>query len=713
VDKNPLAVELAKLSLWLTTFAGDRPLGFLDHHLKCGDSLVGARVEDLGSPPPVILNHRRNNRVAEGQLNLFAHLLSERLPVVMGKVMEIVSRESDSYASIRAKEAADRAVQRLKGPFEAVANLWLSAYFGHEYEPHVYQEALDWIHEPATLFMMDEVLEAEAMAEARCFFHWELVFPEVFFDGYGQPLSEEERGFDAVIGNPPYVATAGIAEVYRAYFRNTCKTSGKEMNTFALFTEAGIAWLNDGGCFSFIVPDSFLNVRSYASLRDYILAHCRVVRLAEIPGGAFAEAVLGKNAIFVLRKEEDAKIRRANMVHIDRYLPERGVVEIDRLVQNRYEDFPDTAFVLSKSLSDLFDKIRQDLPTLDIITDLRDGIKTGDNARFVTDTPHGPRYKRLLTNSDIERYGYQYAGLYILYDRALLDGPRDEAIFLAEEKIILRQTGDRIIATLDRDRFYTLDNTHLILSQQPLYDLRYILALLNGTMIDFIYQIIAQETDRVYAQVRIANLAKLPIRCIAFTTPEDERARLLEEAQGLYEAGEYDALLAFAEARLAADPEEADVVHDVLAYLAERMMALKRQEQQQIDAFMLDLEGVTDAETFEALSEHGKWESSLWKAEACRPFVDEESRTTRHLDESVGWNEDCFKAFVKMLAGRVTNLSDVIAVYRRHHSDVQALLQRIGETDRLIDQMVYQLYGLTEEEIALVSYSDVVEGKEG
>jgi hypothetical protein len=76
----------------------------------------------------------------------------------------------------------------------------------------------------------------------------------------------------------------------------------------------------------------------------------------------------------------------------------------------------------------------------------------------------------------------------------------------------------------------------------------------------------------------------------------------------------------------------------------------------------------------------------------------------------LGWNEDCFKAFVKMLAGRVTNLSDVIAVYRRHHSDVQALLQRIEETDRLIDQIVYQLYGLTDEEKALVSGSGVVEG---
>jgi ribonucleotide reductase beta subunit family protein with ferritin-like domain len=52
-------------------------------------------------------------------------------------------------------------------------------------------------------------------------------------------------------------------------------------------------------------------------------------------------------------------------------------------------------------------------------------------------------------------------------------------------------------------------------------------------------------------------------------------------------------------------------------------------------------------------------EARLWKVEVCRPFVDEESGSTQHLDESLGWNEVCFKAFVKMLTGRIGNLSDV------------------------------------------------------
>jgi hypothetical protein len=82
--------------------------------------------------------------------------------------------------------------------------------------------------------------------------------------------------------------------------------------------------------------------------------------------------------------------------------------------------------------------------------------------------------------------------------------------------------------------------------------------------------------------------------------------------------------------------------------------------------------------------------------------VDEESRSTRHLDESLGWNEDAFKAFVKALVRSVPNLSDLVRVYRKYHSRYHEMVGRISKTDYLIDQIVYQLYGLTEEEISIV-----------
>jgi hypothetical protein len=73
-----------------------------------------------------------------------------------------------------------------------------------------------------------------------------------------------------------------------------------------------------------------------------------------------------------------------------------------------------------------------------------------------------------------------------------------------------------------------------------------------------------------------------------------------------------------------------------------------------------------------------------------------------HLDESLAWSEAAFKVFVQALAGRVKGLSDLVGVYRQHHPAYRELVARIAATDRLIDQLAYKLYGLTEEEIAVV-----------
>ena len=119
VDKNPLAVELAKLSLWLATVAAERPLSFLDHHLKCGDSLIGAQVDDLGWAPPPVLSKTDRKKVEQqkaGQLNMFEHVLSQMLPTVMGRILEITEQESHDYDTVQAKEAADQPCKTSRRP---------------------------------------------------------------------------------------------------------------------------------------------------------------------------------------------------------------------------------------------------------------------------------------------------------------------------------------------------------------------------------------------------------------------------------------------------------------------------------------------------------------------------------------------------------------------------------------------------------------------
>ena len=78
---------------------------------------------------------------------------------------------------------------------------------------------------------------------------------------------------------------------------------------------------------------------------------------------------------------------------------------------------------------------------------------------------------------------------------------------------------------------------------------------------------------------------------------------------------------------------------------------------------------------------------------------------TYALDEALGWSREAFKDFVKILASKVSNLNDIMGLYDKYALDMGKLQDKIKKTDELIDQIVYKLYGLTEEEIGIVEES--------
>ncbi|GAH05622.1 unnamed protein product, partial [marine sediment metagenome] len=79
-DLNPLTVELAKLSLWLSTVSKDKPLSFLDHHLKCGNSLIGARIENLAEPPDV---KSKKKKKMVGQISTYEILFNKKIEALL------------------------------------------------------------------------------------------------------------------------------------------------------------------------------------------------------------------------------------------------------------------------------------------------------------------------------------------------------------------------------------------------------------------------------------------------------------------------------------------------------------------------------------------------------------------------------------------------------------------------------------------------------
>ncbi|MFZ0548916.1 MAG: hypothetical protein WAM60_25940, partial [Candidatus Promineifilaceae bacterium] len=224
VDKNEMAVELCKLSLWLETVAADKPLSFLDHHLRHGDSLVGARLADLERAPDVSSSRNRvfgKNPVsetsgAEGQQPLFDESAFTRdAGLAVGGIMTIERLPTDDIEAVYAKEQTWREIREGRlGQWRRLADLWTSAYFGNEMTPEEYRALGEQLNPTSRRFgTSGRLTEAQAAhfldhpaLTDNDYFHWELEFPEVFFDEYGRTL-DSQSGFDAIIGNPPYGAS--------------------------------------------------------------------------------------------------------------------------------------------------------------------------------------------------------------------------------------------------------------------------------------------------------------------------------------------------------------------------------------------------------------------------------------------------------------------------------------------------------------------------
>lgn len=220
VDLNPLAVELAKLSIWLVTLAKGRPFGFLDHNLRCGDSLLGIqRLEQL--------TQLSMNPAGQGQLRLFGQNVEQ----VVREAIELRQRLREMPirdihdVEVMAHLDAD-ARRRLEVP-ETIADAFIGEVFASGDNGAALENALTSLTVQAGQVIDGDrdvlasmrrssvaALSTDLPADTpeRRPFHWPLVFPEVF--------ARERGGFDGMVGNPPFLGGQRITGVAGTAFRD-------------------------------------------------------------------------------------------------------------------------------------------------------------------------------------------------------------------------------------------------------------------------------------------------------------------------------------------------------------------------------------------------------------------------------------------------------------------------------------------------------------
>jgi hypothetical protein len=262
VDLNPLAVELARLSLWLTTVRNNEPLTFISN-LRTGNSLVGVRLADL----------------LDGTSTLFASQLARELDSLLEQIAALRDLEGRTADDVHAKERLAATVDELRAPLEAHA---------------------------------DEVIAPAFSDGAASRFHWEIEFPEVFLSNDGQP--REDGGFSAVLGNPPYVRIQELGRELAEYCRLNYETAHGSFDVYVPFIERSIGLLAPGGRLGFIVPNKFLKLEYASRLRGLLAQYDLVEEILDFGDIQLFPGATNYTCVLVLqrgRTQSDFEYRHA------------------------------------------------------------------------------------------------------------------------------------------------------------------------------------------------------------------------------------------------------------------------------------------------------------------------------------------------------------------------------------------------------------------
>ena len=245
VDRNPMAVDLARLSLWLATLARDHEFTFLNHALGCGDSLVGlsrAQVERL-------------DWAEEAQPSLFGSFVSGRLERAAAARSEI--RAAGDEAALFEQERRQAVAEKELADLRRAGNAAVAQFFSHG-KDKARRTALDQLHEAGldTARLWTAIDAAAATLRTGLHplqpFHWELEFPEVFAD--------PAPGFDAIVGNPPFAGKNtlinGNREHYLPWLQAVHPGAHGNADLVAHFVRRAFALLRPGGCFGLIATNT-------------------------------------------------------------------------------------------------------------------------------------------------------------------------------------------------------------------------------------------------------------------------------------------------------------------------------------------------------------------------------------------------------------------------------------------------------------------------
>ncbi len=338
-----------------------------------------------------------------------------------------------------------------------------------------------------------------------------------------------QDGFDVVIGNPPYGAKFSDSEKHTLL--RVFRHQDYQLDSYLLFVERSFELLSPGGVVDFIIPNPWLTNLKLRKIRRFVFTEKRVQEIVHYSRKVF-DAVVDTEVVIILNEAP-----RSDSVIVK--LVNEGSLSVKLIKQSKWAslDGEPVNIFFDPSHEALIEKIRAATVKLEEVCKVAAGVKPygvgkGTPKQTKTDVERriydasvkkSSSYRPLLRGRDIDRYITKWDGnRWIKYGNNLA-APRRAEVFDAPEKIVIRQTGDSLIATLDRKQFVCMNNMHTIVQRDGNYDLRFILGLLNSRLLNYYFQWLNPEKGEALAEVKKEHVEKLAIK----RASENQRERVV------------------------------------------------------------------------------------------------------------------------------------------------------------------------------------------
>ncbi len=574
VDLNEESVEIAKLSLWLRTAQPNRKLNDLTNNIKCGNSLID---------DPAIAGDKAFNWQKE-----FPQIFgTDIIPVPEPVAKPIKSKKPNTDAIADDSEE----VHPTSSPKERITNI--------DHRITNIDDRITNVEEPKLIYQ------------------------------------NKKRGFDVIIGNPPYVAGKDIEKNLKSYYKSKYVLTSGKFDLYLLFIERVISLLNKKYAYGLIIPNTFLANENAALVRKRMIENNSLESIRTFRDDVFVDASV-ESVIPICNSNINEKISIFN--NENELVSNYNSKEIINAELCRIQT--------SISISDkkLLDKIDLNSFKLGTISDICIGIQIGGSSgegntkeEYISTEKTSDNFKKFIDGKDFAQYYINWPRKFVSYGD-WLHRKRDEKYFI-NPKIIIRQIGNVPISAIDKEGYFTLNTIYNLLITEAKFSLEFIFLQLNSKLVKFYWTKKFSDAKSLFPKIKKSQITEIPIS----SNYDLEKQRQMSS-------------------------------------LYDQMLSLNKE--------LLFLSGKFT--TYFS----GKYNIQKLSTKLENWFFLDFSTFSKELNKAI-----------KIDNGSPLSKKDEIEwmdVFNEYKQKVLSLKEEIQKTDDLIDNMVYELYNLSPEEIVIV-----------